>query len=634
MSRVNNAKGYYFPRKLSSTATQKLYGRMASSMLPRFQALFTKKEYDKLDGSLRRNDLSVFKESFLQEYLQKFKTGEIDISTELFRDYYQFTSLFSKLPEKGNDQLCKIAGYKKLLKGEKQCAETNRRIKANGFPLDSIFGEVQELISKILGPLPVDFLNKQLKFGPGSTVNDNNRSFQETSEFFKLSDRLIVPEKAKTCLAAFLSYQEGWIDGLKNHYHLNDTIGSRLDLEKEIFKRHLKVVPNDFPNKIGFVLKDVEEHRSIGVEINGLVILQMVLGSHIRDALLKYGLNLNTQGKNRHLVRFAKTFKKATIDMLNASNTVAYELVKKCIPPDWFRYFDMFRTSHGVCPELDENHGEYEMFSSMGNGFTFELESLIFFAMAICRVRADQPKCTFKGALRQIAVYGDDVIIPADSAVRFKADLELFGFHTNEKKSYLTGKFFESCGHDFYDSTDVRPFFLKRLLYTTRDLYFLCNSLMYKIIKTESDFLLPVYTVVMKEILKFPHLLGPLHFNVTSHSEWEDSTDDLEACLRVPLIYAQKHGGIKFDTNQCVWEYKKLGTVALEVPLSKNRQYAVQNMRYLMFLRGTREGKAILRGKTEVVLKRSLTSQWDGTTTRRAELLLWDLFSTLLARRL
>jgi hypothetical protein len=93
------------------------------------------------------------------------------------------------------------------------------------------------------------------------------------------------------------------------------------------------------------------------------------------------------------------------------------------------------------------------MYCSMGNGFTFALESALF--LAVCRtvVGVDQR--------HHLAVYGDDMIVPQGSVAEVVERLEYLGFKVNTRKSCLAGRFFESCGSDWFDSQPVRPFFLR-----------------------------------------------------------------------------------------------------------------------------------------------------------------------------
>jgi hypothetical protein len=558
------------------------------------------------------------------------KSGQLDADTETFRNLYQFQSLLKKYPVVGDDEICRQAGFKKLKEGESQCTRTNLRLKKPS-SLDSIVHRVRDIIQLILGSLPTDFLNRNVRFGPGSTVNDNKRKAHETSAFFKLTDRLIVPERAKYYLAAHLSYNEQWVDTLGAFYHISPMYGKdRLQFELDVFSNHFVVVPDNTPNKIAYVPKNSNEHRSIGVEINGLVILQMALGSLIRERLRKFGLNLNTQERNRHMASKAQLNGLATIDLANASNTIAFETVRTLLPYDWFIVLNDFRSSHGYDPKSDE-HIAYEMFSSMGNGFTFELESLIFYAIALATSEKVLKK-PLDVLQKDIAVYGDDIICDSSVYEDLVTELGYFGFMVNDEKSYNNGLFFESCGADYFQSTDVRPFQLKRNIKTVADCYFLCNSLLFKIIRSKSAFLMPAYAEAFKLLGQYRYsFLGPLHFELECSDQGKEilKIDDLEAALRVPLRFAQEHGGVSFDIPTFSWKYRKWVREAAEVPLSKNKQYSVQSVRYLMFLSGTVSGKAVYRDRTRKKVRWHCTSRWDGVLTRKEMSAVENLFDSL-----
>lgn len=85
-----------------------------------------------------------------------------------------------------------------------------------------------------------------------------------------------------------------------------------------------------------------------------------------------------------------------------------------------------------------------EKFSSMGNGFTFELETILF--LAVCRVAA-----RLHGFREEsVTVYGDDMIVPTECARYTVAVLRFLGHEPNMKKSFSEGPFRESCGGDFF----------------------------------------------------------------------------------------------------------------------------------------------------------------------------------------
>jgi len=109
---------------------------------------------------------------------------------------------------------------------------------------------------------------------------------------------------------------------------------------------------------------------------------------------------------------------------------------------------------------IDKKWVYLEKFSSMGNGFTFELETLLFLALSMATMESlgleNQPG-------RDLHVYGDDIIVPTECAANVKAVLRYFGMAINETKSFVEGPFRESCGGDFFEGVDVRPYQLKEL---------------------------------------------------------------------------------------------------------------------------------------------------------------------------
>jgi hypothetical protein len=590
-----------------------LHCRMLMCYVDTITHLLSPIEVDLIKGRLRNNDLTNAIPSSVRERLSHAQqTGSM--SSNDYARLYQLCSMFKKVPGTFDEKVCKEAGFNKLLLGEESCRLVNKTIDVRkGFD-HPLLDRVQRIIAEILGPLPSNFLNKVVSFGPGSSVNANSRIFAESGLFYKLSDKLIVPKRAKYYLAAHISHNGPWLDALGVHYRLQrNSDESRLSYELRVLSKHLVVVDDDTPSKISFVPKNCDEHRTIGIEMNGLMVLQKVLGNLIRDRLRRETpINLNSQERNRHLARLAKTFGLSTIDLANASNSISTAVVETLLPSDWFCALSDFRSTHGHCPSLNRSV-TYEMFSSMGNGFTFELESLIFYALAkACAEKVGKHETEIK---KSIGVFGDDIIVPADVAPYLIKSMSLLGFTVNEEKSFLSGFFFESCGADYYDGVDVRPFLIKREVKTYRDLLFIMNSLLYKSMKQcRSDFS-DLYSLLFK-LIPDKRLVGPLHFTSSKLNAWEtDKLDDLESVLRVPLDIAQKLGGVHFHVPLQAWRYKKWVRVGLESNLGQSPDYFVKSIRFLTFLKGSLGGKVILRGRTRDRQTKSYTSSWDGCIT-------------------
>jgi hypothetical protein len=136
-----------------------------------------------------------------------------------------------------------------------------------------------------------------------------------------------------------------------------------------------------------------------------------------------------------------------------ASDTVSLELVRFLLPADWLRRLERARSLFGVLPSGEKHL--YRKFSSMGNGYTFELESLIFWAIssAVCS--------TYGVSERLMSVYGDDIIVPASVGEPLCAILSTIGFRVNMEKSHIAGRFRESCGEQYLSGYDVTPFYIK-----------------------------------------------------------------------------------------------------------------------------------------------------------------------------
>lgn len=196
--------------------------------------------------------------------------------------------------------------------------------------------------------------------------------------------------------------------------------------------------------------------------------LQKGVGSHIRRRLRKFGIDLNDQSVNRELARVGSVSNTlATLDLSSASDTITIECVRALLPVDWFEYLNSIR-SQAVW--VEGTLVRTEMFSSMGNGFTFELESLIFWAL----MKTTLYLLHTPGI---VSVYGDDIVIPSEIYDDACFVLKEFGFSTNTSKSFATGPFRESCGGHYYAGVDITPFYLKREAATLTDLIRVANQL-------------------------------------------------------------------------------------------------------------------------------------------------------------
>lgn len=363
---------------------------------------------------------------------------------------YQAVKALSKYPylDTGIDK--QAVAYEKFLDAERQCSQTNERLRTfsasirlceNADDVRQVFHLARHKIAKILGAVP-KLEELSFKFGPGASFGVRG----DTSVYKKLTSALECTFAFTPILQEFLEEFPGWIP--EGSHTVELCAGSELT----------------------FVPKDAKTDRPICIEplLNGLY--QKGFGSYIRNRLLRHGVDLRDQGINQRLAMEAERLSLSTIDFSSASDTIAYMLVLELLPIDWVAALDVARSPSYVYRGASEI---FQKFTSMGNAYTFELETLIFYALATAA-------CEVKGCFYQtgenLHVYGDDVIIPRAAFDLFSEVSAFAGFTINPSKSYKDGVFFESCGSDWFLGRAVRPFLLKKRIQTLQDFYYVTNT--------------------------------------------------------------------------------------------------------------------------------------------------------------
>lgn len=230
-------------------------------------------------------------------------------------------------------------------------------------------------------------------------------------------------------------------------------------------------------NQVITVPKTSKIDRVIAVEPGINLWFQMAVGRMIRKRLGKVGIDLTDQSRNQRYARLSsKTGHLATVDFSSASDSIATELVRTLFDfpkwksehaTSWFDVMDVCRSQYGI---LNAKVMRWNKFSSMGNGFTFDLETLIFYVAAVvCCESLQLPT-------HEVSVYGDDVILPTEAFDLFRQFSKFLGFSVNTDKSFFSGSFRESCGSHYYAGVDCKPVFLKERLSTPQRVYIFANT--------------------------------------------------------------------------------------------------------------------------------------------------------------
>lgn len=204
-----------------------------------------------------------------------------------------------------------------------------------------------------------------------------------------------------------------------------------------------------------FVPKNAKTHRVIGVEPGLNVWFQKSLGTWLRRRLRTFGVDLDRGQElhNRLALAASLNGEAVTVDFSSASDHIAQECVRLLFSGSSgaIRTLKLLELCRTPLAKLDGKLFALEKFSSMGNGFTFELQTLIFWSLA--RAVGDFA-----------SVYGDDVIIPKTSYPAFSAACGFLGLKINESKTCIEGYFRESCGGHYYCGTDCKPYYFRELI--------------------------------------------------------------------------------------------------------------------------------------------------------------------------
>jgi hypothetical protein len=373
-------------------------------------------DLDRITGYIRSRDLDRL-------------LGLCDVRASEFRDasltasYSQIGAFFRKNASFADDEVCVSAARSSFERAERICRITNKRLtyyflNDHRCPFRDLVVRVRAVIARVLGD-PQDFdslLLEGFRLTSGATA--------------KLPRSLSQPYR-------------------KVRKNIDATLGAAKVLDR-LFRpagRRMRFDLTAF-NRITLVPKNYKTHRTIACEPSGNLPLQLACDSYIKNRLRQVlKIDLSCQSRNQEMARLGSIDGSiATIDFSMASDTFALDLIHYLFPSKWARIFTALRSPRytGVFGD-----GVYEKLSSMGNGFTFTLETLVFSAACVAVGSGD------------FSVYGDDVCIESSLCNRYLALVKFLGFIPNLTKTFSSGPFRESCGKDYLSGVDVRPFFLK-----------------------------------------------------------------------------------------------------------------------------------------------------------------------------
>lgn len=353
-----------------------------------------------------------------------------------------------------------------FMKSERKCKLVNKRFKLFlnlRSPHELPLSAARSWISHALGELNLQDVWEHCSFGPGASIGVHGNATNEARKL--LAERWSVsPSAFYYCFAALSRDMHIWELLLKRPEspffsidicELLSAVKSRAELVGY--------------NKITFVPKTAKTERTIAVEplLNGFV--QKGVDVLMRKRLKRVGIDLDDQSHNQGLAYMGSLRDDpdpyVTIDLSSASDSISTELCRYMLPPDWFDFLDSIRSKSFT---LNGEISPYEKFTTMGNGFCFPLETLLFASLCNVVYSENHRKPDF-------SVYGDDIIVRSSVAPRLLALLRICGFKANMEKTFLTGPFRESCGADWFEGEDVRPATLDYAFDSLENIFKFCN---------------------------------------------------------------------------------------------------------------------------------------------------------------
>lgn len=329
-------------------------------------------------------------------------------------------------------------------------------------------------IARVIGSEPpMSEIFKECRWGPGAAVGVSGQ-FTHFARKLLAEEWTVTPAAIPYVLTAAKRFPMFWeLLGLtKTYTSTHPRVADPTEMLTEGIS-YICVDPDEFEsrmlarlkivqhNKIAFVPKDADCDRTIASEPLMNQFLQLAIDWFMKKCLRRFGINLSRQDTNQRKAREGSIVGQlnsyCTVDLKNASGSVFLELVRELFPPAWFQMLNALRA-----PEWRMDTGDpvrYHGFVSMGNGYCFPVETLIFASICSAAHR-------YTGSHEDFVVYGDDVILRQNEALVALEYLRYFGFEVNTDKSFFFGPFRESCGADWYDGEQVRPVFLDDTLDT------------------------------------------------------------------------------------------------------------------------------------------------------------------------
>lgn len=238
---------------------------------------------------------------------------------------------------------------------------------------------------------------------------------------------------------------------------------------------------NEHPSRLISVPKTQKGPRLIASEPTSHQWCQQAikgyLESSVANCYLASAIDFADQDNSRRAALTAsRTGSHATIDLSSASDRLSLWVVERIFRSNsgLLKAFHSART-RWLVNDIDKKQPKYiklRKFSPQGAAITFPVQTIVYTLIAAGCVLIDTKRSYGRtmvsrdevaAAIREVRVFGDDIIVPVHITGLLTEVLQYLGLRVNITKSFFKGNFRESCGMDAFGGFDVTPAYIRHV---------------------------------------------------------------------------------------------------------------------------------------------------------------------------
>jgi len=266
-----------------------------------------------------------------------------------------------------------------------------------------------------------------------------------------------------------------WHERLEPFFPLIDTAYSVSVLIEghELEQVELVKPEHEPPVRVVCVPKTLKGPRIIAIEPVCVQYTQQAIRAYLYDRLESFELtkghvNFRDQSVNQTLALISSSSGLfATIDLSDASDRVPRDLALEMFRsnPDLKDAIDACRSTRAILPD-GSIIGPLRKFASMGSALCFPVESMYFYTVCVAALLWKRGLPVSHRNIfmvsRDVYVYGDDIVVPSTEAIIVLDYLQKYNCKVNMAKTFVTGRFRESCGQDAFNGESVTPIRIRK----------------------------------------------------------------------------------------------------------------------------------------------------------------------------